>query len=57
MDNENDSVKSNEQENNQNTNADETQTSGDPGRTPTKAEGDEQVIDEDIEEKEKAGEL
>ena len=32
-------------------------TSGDPGRTPGAAEGDEETIDEDIREKEAEGKL
>ncbi len=33
------------------------ETSGDPGRTPGAAEGDEETIDEDIREKEAEGKL
>lgn len=33
------------------------ETSGDPGRTPGSAEGDEETIDEDIREKEAEGKL
>ncbi|HEX8138937.1 MAG TPA: hypothetical protein VF544_15315 [Pyrinomonadaceae bacterium] len=31
--------------------------SGDPGRTPSKAEGDEQTVDEDLRQKEEQGEI
>jgi len=31
--------------------------SGDPGRTPGKAEGDEQTVDEDLRQKEEQGEI
>ncbi len=38
-------------------NKDDRNTSGDPGRTPGAAEGDEETIDEDIREKEAEGKL
>ncbi len=31
--------------------------SGDPGRTPSKAEGDEETVDEDLRQKEEQGEI
>lgn len=34
-----------------------TNTSGDPGRTPGSAEGDEETVDEDIRQKEAEGKL
>lgn len=58
----NDQQTENEQQKNQTGKCEETENnstteSGDPGRTPGSAEGDEETIDEDIRQKEAEGKL